>query len=113
MSGSRTGADGCGSVSGGKGIGPGFGFSGSDGSCGVTGGISGLSFESATRLFVKLCNDDSPLFETLYYGRTMFMFSLTRTPENGGTPRGNFCVCSGFSSPWTIRSRAMILGSAN
>lgn len=40
MSGSRTGAGGWGSVSGGKGIGPGFGFSGSDGSCGVTGGGS-------------------------------------------------------------------------
>ena len=63
VSGSRTGAAGCGFVSGGKGIGPGFGLSGSDGSCGVTGGISGFSIESANRLFVKLCNYDSPLFE--------------------------------------------------
>jgi len=60
VSGSRTGAAGSGSVSGGKGIGPGFGFSGSAGSCGVTGGMSGLSVESANRLFVKLCKDVPP-----------------------------------------------------
>lgn len=53
MSGSRTGAAGCGFVSGGKGIGPGFDVSGSDGSCGVTGGISGFSIESVNRLFVS------------------------------------------------------------
>jgi hypothetical protein len=46
VSGSRTGTVGCGSASGGKGIGAGFGFCGSDGSCGVTGGISGFSIES-------------------------------------------------------------------
>lgn len=64
VSGSRTGALGCGFASGGKGIGLGFGCSGSDGSCGVTGGISGFSIESANRLaviFVK--RFVSPLFE--------------------------------------------------
>lgn len=54
VSGSRTGADGWGSVSGGKGIGAGFGTSGLDGSCGVTGGISGLSTESVSHPLVKL-----------------------------------------------------------
>lgn len=94
VSGSRTGAAGCGFVSGGKGIGPGFGLSGSDGSCGVTDGISGFSIESANRLFVKLCNADAPLVRNfVYYGRTTFMFSLNRTPVNGGgAPGSRFCL---------------------
>lgn len=52
-SGSRTGA-GCGFVSGGRGIGAGFGFSGSAGSCGVTGGMSGFSVESALMKLFKV-----------------------------------------------------------
>lgn len=108
VSGSRTGAGGCGSVSGGRGIGPGFGFSGSDGSCGVTGGISGFSIESVNRLMVKLVNSSSPLFETRYSGRAM-TFSPSRVMLNGVMPDSR--VLRGFSNPWTISIRVMILGS--
>jgi len=61
VSGSRTGTVGCGSASGGKGIGAGFGFCGSDGSCGVTGGISGFSIESVFSAALRVISASSAL----------------------------------------------------
>lgn len=110
VSGSRTGAGGCGSVSGGKGIGLGFGLSGSDGSCGVTGGISGFSTESVSQRVVKLCKRFPLVRKRVYSGLTMLTFSLSLRLK---FICGPCCVVRGFNSPWTIASRAMILGSAN
>ena len=107
-SGSRTGADGCGSVSGGNGIGPGFGFCGSDRSCGVTGGMSGFSVESVNRLLMKSCKRWFPLVLNAHCGRTML--SPKRMPLK---PEAFICVDRGFSSPWTIDIRAMIRGSVD
>lgn len=99
--GSRTGACGWGFVSGGKGTGAGFGFSGSDGSCGVTGGISGFS------TFFK---DSAPLFYLVVYGRPMLKF----WPRLRSTFMfGRFGCGCGLSSPWTIASFVMILGSVS
>lgn len=110
MSGSRTGTGGCGSESGGKGIGPGFGFSGSDGSCGDTGGISGFSVESESRrvekLLEKLLAKWFPLVRIDYSGRVAVSFG--RVTATGLTSR----VLVGVRSrPSTISSRVMILGS--